>query len=679
MKARFVSVATAVCLSALLFTLDLDETTATTSMLADFSNVYGSTIASRFGCEICHPAGGYTLNAYGQDLSNAAGFGCPDFSPPATHTILEFRGTCEALHAPGYRTPMSSNCVGCHGAALTGSGGAPSCYLCHDKLWQDGATNSCPDFNPPATHNITESTDSCEALHAPGYSVPLSSGCASCHGADLTGGSGPSCYICHGKVWKDSGSASCPDFSPPATHTILEELDACDAYHAPGYEVPMDSNCAGCHGSDLTGAGAPSCYLCHDKVWQDGSGGGDDCPDFDPPSDHNRYFEEDGCGAYHKQGWKNPLMNGCTDCHGADLKGGTGPSCFTCHDIEWNTHTSELALASLNTSHPASITAAQFKLIEGIDSDGDGYTNKEEIDALTNPGDKTSVPLGKNAFTVKMAEFWERSWMSKRGKLSVSIRSNSGIAVDNTKPITISVGKRSLTTTKIKNRAGGFVEARFQKALLHCLFKDLSVTKETVTIEGTLVDETAFIITGDISLMGAMPNKLKAVRARVNPKELSEITDIELILKGKDVDKIDLKSKLVSVGVRRHLRLTEVEEEDDILKISIEARDMERLFGDLVPGVTYTLGVRGSGVESNAIFCATVELTVPEDGDGGDNCLKFSPPGSHTVELMMGECGYMHAPGMTDPLGNGCGSCHGSDLKGSVIAPSCLLCHGEMW
>jgi predicted CXXCH cytochrome family protein len=36
----------------------------------------------------------------------------------------------------------------------------------------------------------------------------------------------------------------------------------------------------------------------------------------------------------------------------------------------------------------------------------------------------------------------------------------------------------------------------------------------------------------------------------------------------------------------------------------------------------------------------------------------------------------MHKPGKEDPVNNYCTSCHGSDLNGSAIAPSCNACHG---
>jgi len=39
-------------------------------------------------------------------------------------------------------------------------------------------------------------------------------------------------------------------------------------------------------------------------------------------------------GSYHKTGLTNPTAN-CVQCHGADLRGGSGPSCFKCHGQKW--------------------------------------------------------------------------------------------------------------------------------------------------------------------------------------------------------------------------------------------------------------------------------------------------------------------------------------------------------
>ena len=56
----------------------------------------------------------------------------------------------------------------------------------------------------------------------------------------------------------------------------------------------------------------------------------DDCGPSDAPSDHT--ISED-C-ARHLPGLRDP-ENNCTACHGTDLRGGAGPSCYSCHGKEW--------------------------------------------------------------------------------------------------------------------------------------------------------------------------------------------------------------------------------------------------------------------------------------------------------------------------------------------------------
>ncbi len=50
----------------------------------------------------------------------------------------------------------------------------------------------------PAGHTVNKGG----AAHRPGLSDPLEN-CASCHGADLTGGDSgePGCFSCHGQKW----------------------------------------------------------------------------------------------------------------------------------------------------------------------------------------------------------------------------------------------------------------------------------------------------------------------------------------------------------------------------------------------------------------------------------------------------------------------------------------------
>ncbi len=202
-------------------------------------------------------------------------------------------------HGPGHGTPYDSGCTQCHGPDLDGDSGiAYSCYWCHDRLWAgDG---------PPTDHTVELGGF---AQHQPGYLEPLANGCTQCHGANLDDGFAPSCFSCHGPGGK----------GPPADHT---ELKGGIVPHQAGYEDPYQ-NCTACHGSNLDNGFATSCLSCH-------GGGG-----VGPPDDHS---EKLGGFAFHRPGYADPVNSGCATCHGPDLRGGLGPSCYTCHRREWADH-----------------------------------------------------------------------------------------------------------------------------------------------------------------------------------------------------------------------------------------------------------------------------------------------------------------------------------------------------
>jgi hypothetical protein len=37
-------------------------------------------------------------------------------------------------------------------------------------------------------------------------------------------------------------------------------------------------------------------------------------------------------GVLHRDGYRDPAGAGCPACHGKNLEGRTGPSCYSCHD-----------------------------------------------------------------------------------------------------------------------------------------------------------------------------------------------------------------------------------------------------------------------------------------------------------------------------------------------------------
>jgi len=191
----------------------------------------------------------------------------------------------------------AKNCTACHGIALKGNGWIPSCYNCHDVLWNKD------------DHKVRRGG----ILHKVGK--PAKVVCAKCHGADLQGGGKkrPSCYSCHQDVWT----------AVEETHTFKRG----SAYHGTKLYKP-ETNCSSCHGADLKGSGSrPSCYSCHGAKWTQFS------------DTHSKNIG----GKMHQS--KPAFPQGrCTECHGADLKGSeVGPSCYSCHGDKWS------AIAAVHT------------------------------------------------------------------------------------------------------------------------------------------------------------------------------------------------------------------------------------------------------------------------------------------------------------------------------------------
>ena len=73
--------------------------------------------------------------------------------------------------------------------------------------------------------------------HREGLRNPFSAGCSACHGNDLSGGIGPSCYGCHNN----------------ADHPVV--------YGGVRHNAGVD--CTRCHGLNNEGGLGPACTSCH--------------------------------------------------------------------------------------------------------------------------------------------------------------------------------------------------------------------------------------------------------------------------------------------------------------------------------------------------------------------------------------------------------------------------------
>ncbi|MGD8937888.1 MAG: hypothetical protein PVJ72_00820 [Gammaproteobacteria bacterium] len=238
-------------------------------------------------------------------------------SPPSNHTnnISGFQ------HAPGNETPYTSWCTACHGDALQGNLdlGAPSCTACHTVLWSETGGGSTGILPSSHTNNISG------FLHAPGNETPYSSWCTVCHGSSLQGDldlGAPACTACHAVLWSETGGG--PTGNPPANHTDNQS----GFLHAPGKETPYSSWCWGCHGSDLQGnpsMGAPPCTVCHTVLWSETSSAARRLPSNHTdsqdgyrhaPGKNNPYTNL--CTVCHGADLRGYLAPSCYTCHGRE-------------------------------------------------------------------------------------------------------------------------------------------------------------------------------------------------------------------------------------------------------------------------------------------------------------------------------------------------------------------------
>ncbi len=137
----------------------------------------------------------------------------------------------------------------------------------------------------------------------------------------------------------------------PVTINYWEYPAVLSACMSPGFLDPFNENCTLCHGEELKGAFAPSCFVCHGAFWDANQ---PQYPDSHTllvtgnraHSDREAYCtfchdmwggEDNKLQYWHAPGYGTPLDSGCTLCHGTTLDGANGIafSCYWCHDRLW--------------------------------------------------------------------------------------------------------------------------------------------------------------------------------------------------------------------------------------------------------------------------------------------------------------------------------------------------------
>lgn len=396
------------------------------------------------------------------------------------------------------------------------------------------------------------------------------------------------------------------------------------------------------------------------------------CNEFFPPNTHTLSFGR--CEYLHAPGLNTPYTSKCTYCHGADLDGLIAPSCFQCHGQRWD---EAGPVPAANTAKPTlGITALDdaFAAIEQMDSDGDGYSNIDEINGGSHPGDATSFPGGEPEMTVTLPTTWNREWTDSRKTITVTLTPQGATTIDATVPVVIKNGARSLTLTNLKLN-GKVVQAIAPQALLYTLFKDLDVAKASIIVAAVTEFDEDLQNTVEISLTGDAPAFIKGLKLSFDSKTWKSGTDVAVTIKGDTKGLINDAKAVFVAGPFGTVKLGDIARNGSTITGVIDGDDIEKLVGEPVEGVVYVIGLYGETTDKAFTFAVNSAVKA----EAGSNCYKFDAPSSHNIALKQGECTYMHAPGMSTPFASKCNACHGSDLKGSSFAPSCFLCHGQNW
>ncbi|WP_020675252.1 hypothetical protein [Geopsychrobacter electrodiphilus] len=199
---------------------------------------------------------------------------------------------------------FAADCTLCHAADLKGNDAAVSCYSCHV-------------FNtsPPFTFHPADWTNPYVNHRGYGAQTDL---CKNCHGASLQGSTvAPSCFS------TSYNAQSCHAAGPGLAPHPLDGSFLIGSTHGPVAKADL-TMCQACHGQaggpgsnprfnrgivSQGGTGCEAChgeYLAHPSNWEG----------YDGPTFH---------------GTAGNMQNACTLCHGANLEGGSGPSCASCH------------------------------------------------------------------------------------------------------------------------------------------------------------------------------------------------------------------------------------------------------------------------------------------------------------------------------------------------------------
>lgn len=196
-----------------------------------------------------------------------------------------------ARHTRRYTT---NNCATCHSKLYSGGTSGVSCFTCHASYpHKAGWTDS------------SRVTFHGEYLQSANWAL---TGCASCHGGTLTGGtSGKSCFTCHSQYPHPAGwiTRTSANFHGEFMRSASWDMRTCQTCHGTTYAGGRTSvSCRTCH---TEAAGPENCTTCHGST------------NNAPPRDLSKNTARGarGVGTHQSHVLGNTIAGAvtCTECH----------------------------------------------------------------------------------------------------------------------------------------------------------------------------------------------------------------------------------------------------------------------------------------------------------------------------------------------------------------------------
>ncbi len=326
-------------------------------------------LAGAGGTDGVHPANYAEPDVHGFDLRQGAFLDCRFCHGDDLTGGQASTPSCDTCHTPADPPAWRTDCLFCHGGVENQSGAPPKNL--------DGSLTSAEGVFLP--HHVHVSTTLTERLDCVECHVKASDVLSVGHVFDDTPGvaevdlgagrspqgvydssSGCASLYCHGDGQGDNGSlavaaapmncASChADSSSPSV-----DLGQMTGLH--GFHVSIGAGCQDCHQSttdDGLTISTPSLHINGQRDFQFSAPGfsydqsAQSCTGTCHGYPHAARPWIGSNQAFHPSGFASPNIHSpemelqrmdCRSCHGADLSGGAGPSCDTCHTLGWRSN-----------------------------------------------------------------------------------------------------------------------------------------------------------------------------------------------------------------------------------------------------------------------------------------------------------------------------------------------------